>query len=479
VLVALVVVAGGGSLQAGASDPVPPVSIAPTATAAAGWLASELTAGNGELSNGGMADWGLTADAAIALVGVNGPTDPAAGAAVANLLANIGAYTTFDDAVPPRLGVKLAGPTAKSLLVAELAGQAGDPVAVMLETGLRSLLESSGRFIDANPYGPDASNGFGQADAILALARTGGGVPAGAVNFLLAQQCPNGGFPLLYSGTTCTDNTRVDTDATAVAVQALLSLTRTSGIGSALSQAVGLLESIQDPTTGSFSGTGFTAAPNANSTGLIAEALRGAGATAEADRAAEWVTSLQLAAPSVSAGAIAYNPDGFAAAASGIPVLSIDQWHRSTSQAVLAAGVAPLGSIGAGGAPLPDPVTPVTPTSTSSTTTTTAQQGTSTTTTTAGTTSTTNGSTSGVSTSTSTSTSNPVAVKAASVQRVNFATALGSSSRSGSSSSARLTSTNALAHTGSTIEPFIAVGLMAFFLGLAAVFAVRFGDWTA
>jgi hypothetical protein len=61
-------------------------------------------------------------------------------------------------------------------------------------------------------------------------------------------------------------------------------------------------------------------------------------------------------------------------------------------------------------------------------------------------------------------------------QRVNFAAALGSS---GSSSSSRSSSSNPLAHTGTDDGPFVGLGLMAFFLGLAAMFAVRFGDWPA
>jgi hypothetical protein len=465
------------------------VAATPAATAAAGWLSGELTAGTNQLSNGPTADWGLTTDAVLALVGVNGSTDPVASAAVTNLLAHITDYTTLDTP-----GVLLAGPIAKSLLAAEAVGKASDPVAVTLESQLRSLLAASGRFSDLNPN-IDSSNGFGQADAILALARTASGVPSGAVDFLISQQCPDGGFRLVYSDGSCTDSSQADTDATAMAVQALFTVDRTPAVANSLSLAVGWLESIQDPTTGSFSGTGPTASPNANSTGLIAEALRGAGDSADADRAAAWITSLQLVAPSTSAGAIAYDPDGFTAASNGIVPLSLDQWHRATAQAVLADGVAPLGSIGAGGGPLPDPVTPgtstststaSTTTSTSSTTTTTVPPSTTTTSTTSGTATTTTTSSTGSGSSTTGGSQSstgaksggsvPVQVLGDSEQRVNFAAALGSS---GSSSSSRSSSSNPLAHTGTDDGPFVGLGLMAFFLGLAAMFAVRFGDWPA
>jgi hypothetical protein len=482
VVTTLVVLGGGGTLAAGASDPTPPTSVLPAATSGAAWLSAELAAGGNQLSNGVGVDWGLTADAALALIAINGPTDPEAAATVTNLLAHVADYTTYDTSDPPFPGYQLAGPTAKSLLVAEVAGQGSDPAAVSLESVLRTLLDASGRVTDVAPDTVDTSNGFSQADAILALARTTGGVPASAVTYLLAQQCPSGGFRLNYSGAGCGDDAQADTDATAIAVQALMTVGRSSSVATALSRAVGWLESIQNPTTGSFSGTGPTAAPNTNSTGLIAQALRAAGETAQADKAAGWISTLQLAPPAPSAGAIAYNPDGFAAASGGIPAPKLDEWHRATTQAVLAIGVAPLGSIGAGGAPLPDPVSPTAPTSTttttSSTTTTTAGSGSTTTTTVAGSvTTTTTGPTS--------SSTVPTSVLGASTQKVNFASALGasrsssSSKSSASSASAGSGTTGPLAQTGGTVSPLLALGLIAFFIGLATVFAVRFGDWTA
>ncbi len=435
----------------------------PQAQAAATWLGSELTSGGNELSNGGQVDWGLTADAAVALVAVDGSADPVATATVTNLLAHQSSYTTFDDLGAQFAGVQLAGPTAKVLLAAEAAGDGSDPVAVDLQAQLRTLVvttgPSAGRFSDRNPYSADSSNGFGQAEAILALARTSAGVPASATDFLIAQQCPAGGFRLTYSTAACTDDSQADSDATAVAVQALLAIDRTSAVGGALSRAVAWLESIQDPSTGAFGGTGPTAGDNSNSTGLIAEALRAAGQTGPADRAASWIESLQLSSPSVAAGAIAYDPAGFAgASAAGIPALSLDQWHRATSQAVLGLGLPPLGSVGAGAAPLPAPVDPTSTTTSVSTTTSTT--------------------TSTVAPSSTTTTIASVTSSTAAVVPSTSAaqTQVEALTEVAPSSSTSTAATN-LAMTGGDWGSLIAPGLMALVLGAVAVLAARFGDW--
>ena len=118
-------------------------------------------------------------------------------------------FVSYDSLGTAFAGVRLAGPMAKSLLVAEVQG--GDPKAFGgwdLEGDLRALMlttgPTTGRFADKNAFSPDASNGFGQALALIALHRTRDGVPSDAIGFLLAQQCPAGGFRLFYdSGATC------------------------------------------------------------------------------------------------------------------------------------------------------------------------------------------------------------------------------------------------------------------------------------
>ena len=317
------------------------------ATAALTWLSSQLAANNNTLpgfavgANPPKTDWGLTADAVLASIAAGQGSDLGPQAATNQLLLNLSDFTTYD---PEVLGVRLAGPTAKVLLITEsLKLRPSIPSGLTLEAELRSLMVSAGpqagRFADRNPSGADSNNGFGQALAILGLSLTESRVPNEAIAFLLKQQCPNGGFRLIYSATlSCESSDRSDTDSTALALQALLSVQRTPTVSAALGKAVGWLLTQQDPKTGGFSGSGTTAVINANSTGLSAQSLRAAGQTAAADQAANWITSsLQLN------GAIAYTPTARAAAlTSGIPSNSTDQWRRATTQAVLGLGLKPF-----------------------------------------------------------------------------------------------------------------------------------------
>ena len=333
-----------------AVNPAPSaVTAAPSAaaTAALTWLSSQLAANNNTLpgfavgANPPKTDWGLTADAVLASIAAGQGSDLGPQAATNQLLLNLSDFTTYD---PEVLGVRLAGPTAKVLLITEsLKLRPSIPSGLTLEAELRSLMVSAGpqagRFADRNPSGADSNNGFGQALAILGLSLTESRVPNEAIAFLLKQQCPNGGFRLIYSATlSCESSDRSDTDSTALALQALLSVQRTPTVSAALGKAVGWLLTQQDPKTGGFSGSATTAVINANSTGLSAQSLRAAGQIAAADQAANWITSsLQLN------GAIAYTPTARAAAlTSGIPSNSTDQWRRATTQAVLGLGLKPF-----------------------------------------------------------------------------------------------------------------------------------------
>lgn len=339
------------------------------------WLGAELASNGGSMPGlgPGATDWGLTADAALALLSHGRGADATADA----LLAAVGAYTTWDDLGAEYAGVRLAGPLAKLLLVTREAGRPGTVGPLDLEAELRGLMAdsgpSTGRFADRNPHASDSANTVGQSLAILALSHTAGGAPGDSVDHLISLQCPAGGFPL-QSVADCGHDSEADPDATALALDALLVAPRDAEVTGAIASALGWLVSRQDPATGAFGGTGPTAAPNANSSGLIAHALASAGQTATAESAATWIrTELQILATDAGgtpvegdAGAIAYSPAAREAAfASGIDELSRDQWRRATSQAVLALGADPLGR------PVDDP--PVEPdpppsTTTSSTT---------------------------------------------------------------------------------------------------------------
>jgi LPXTG-motif cell wall-anchored protein len=354
---------------------------APQATTALDWLARELDDHGGTLPGfaPGSTEWGLTMDAVLAFGAAGAQDDPAAIAATDRIASAeaVTTYTTWDPGVP---GVRVAGATAKTLLTLGTMGRPTTVEGVDLEAELRSLVIGSGaqrgRFVDRVPDPAwDASNGFSQALAVLALTMTPDGVPEPAVAFLVAQQCPAGGFPLSLDPIgSCTDDAGADPDATALALQALLGVERTAPVRAALERGLTWLASRQAP-DGSFGGTGPTTGANANSTGVIAQTLRAAGATDAADRAAAWITSqAQLDAAAAEGmpaagqvGAIAYAPGIRATALTeGITEASADQWRRSTTQAVLALGLAPYGRQDV------EPLAPVATTTTTTSTSTTA-----------------------------------------------------------------------------------------------------------
>ncbi|HMX66130.1 MAG TPA: terpene cyclase/mutase family protein [Microthrixaceae bacterium] len=344
-----------GTVRSGAATPTSPRPTA-EATAALDWLAGQITSHGGALPGpvAGTPDWGLTADAVLAFASAGRSTDPAAVAATDQLVAHAADFTTYTSV---GVTVRVAGPTAKVLLVALSTGRSATVGGVDLDAALRGLMRSSGpqtgRFADGAPDPTwDGSNGFGQSLAMLALARTDRGVPAPAVEFLLAQQCPAGGFRLNYgTAAGCGTDAEADSDATAVSLQALLAVERSPDVLAALERGTAWLRSRQGA-EGSFGGTGPTAAPNANSTGMIAQFLRAAGDTTAADRAAGWIAACcQLSAQNATGtpasghiGAIGYDPAARTSAlADGIGAGVSDQWRRTTTQAVLAFGLAPYG----------------------------------------------------------------------------------------------------------------------------------------
>jgi hypothetical protein len=338
---------------------VPAVAVASPAQAADGWLAAELGRNAWSMPGftPGTPDVGLTEDVVLALTAGGTGEGEAARKATSQVAAHVADFISYDSLGAGFKGVRLAGPIAKSLLVDEVQG--GDPRAFGgwdLEGDLRALMvttgPSAGRLADKNAFSADASNGFGQALALIALQRTKDGAPAEAIGYLLAQQCPAGGFRLFYeTGSTCASDANADTDATSLAIEALQVVNQTARVHDATAKAVSWLIGQQDLSTGSFSGNGPTASPNTNSTGLAAAALRAAREAVAADKAAGYVTALQLAS-GPDAGALAYDHNAFVAVTgSVIDNLSRDQWRRASSQAVLALGLPGYGQIVAVPAP--------------------------------------------------------------------------------------------------------------------------------
>lgn len=215
--------------------------------------------------------------------------------------------------------------------------------ALMVEDGA-----NKGRFqVDATDY----SSGLTQAWAVLGLARLDEVVPADAISYLLGLQCPNGGFAAAYNAGpdwtpgqyhgTCESDDEVDVDTTSMALQAMATprVSGADGVESSTSKAADYLVSIQN-SNGSFSDPWF--GPNANTTGLAAQALRAAGKSAQANKATSWLNLMQLtcanattAAAVKQVGAVAYNAEALAKAKkSGISGGDFVQWTMAAQQAI-------------------------------------------------------------------------------------------------------------------------------------------------
>lgn len=348
---------------------------APAADASARWLAEEIQP-DGSLPGpfGTTPDWGLTIDALIALEATGAA--PSAARTIRQAVAdNVAAYNSYAGwGGDP--DVRIGGATAKILYAAVISG--ADPTDfggfdMRAETlGLIQGPEGGaheGRISDRDT-GTDNSNTFGQSLGVMGLARSGG-VPQEAVDFLVRQQCSEGGFRLSPDqfgtpGATCDDaeNPVLDPDSTGMAVQALLAAADVGAEGAAQAAELGAdwLEDVQRQ-DGSFGGSGPTAASNTNSTGLAAQALAATERDEAADAAADWILDHQITessgAAASEAGAIAYNTAARdSAVTDGIPAMQRDQWRRASAQALLGLAQVPLGDIGEAGTPDPsDPPT--------------------------------------------------------------------------------------------------------------------------
>ncbi|GIG67480.1 prenyltransferase/squalene oxidase repeat-containing protein [Phytomonospora endophytica] len=372
------------SVVAGAAIVLSPTALADpsAARAAAAWQAREVTAEGFVPSGWGTADWGLTIDTLIALK-ATGADDAVADKITETLKTR--AYEYFSLDLWDTKGQRIAGATAKVLYAAVVSG--ADPEAFGEYDMRQEVLDllagtdkgpEEGRVKDKVTSGNDNSNTFDQSLAVLGLVRSGE-VPPPAVDFLIDQQCSEGGFrlyPYAFGGSGVTgncdaqDDPVLDPDSTGMAVQALLAAAAdgVEGAEAAAKKGGDWLTSIQKP-DGSFGGSGPTAAPNTNSTGLAGQALAATGHKAEADKAAAWVVAHQITeagggAAKADAGTIAYNDEILAdAKANGLDPLQRDTWRRATPQALLTLAQIPLGEIGVtdpdpGGSDSPSPSSP-------------------------------------------------------------------------------------------------------------------------
>jgi hypothetical protein len=341
-------VGAGATLTLAAATPAPAATTA-TATKAIDWLVAQMTANGHHLDSGftqdgtfsTFPDTGLTIDGLLAIAGAGRANDAEAKATATWVTDNASDYVggaNFGDAADSRY----AGALGKLLLFAKATGITATTIdGVNVESDLRGLMDADGRFSDRSDFG-DFSNGVGHAFDILGLARTTQGVPAKAVEFLLLQQCPNGGFRVQVATTQCTDDTKADLDGTSFAVMALESVDSSDAVDAAFGDAVDYLLSKQNQDA-SFD-------DNANSTGLAASVLRSVGEAPLANKAASYVKTLQLTS-GANAGAILVDADTYdAAVADGLDTQGKTLAARSTAQGVLALGLpayALLGEVGA------------------------------------------------------------------------------------------------------------------------------------
>ncbi len=335
-------VGGGTARSFGPAAATGPATSSDSAMLGAGYLQRQLEAADYLLTSSGYPDPGLTADAILALDAA-GTGQDAAAQATARLASDVVGYTGFGD--PAEV---YAGSVAKLLNVA--VAQGVDPTAfggVDLVATLQGLEQPNGRFADTTAY-DDYSNTFGQSFAIIGLHRASAGPSTAAVDYLLDQQCPGGGFQLYMSDSGCSDDASADPDATAMAVQALLAA---GGAAGAASDGLDDLTSRQS-SDGGVGGAGLTSSVNANSTGLAGQAFLAGGRSAQARLAVTYLEALQYdcSFPAALRGGIAYDTDGFEDQRSaGAGATPSDQDRRSTSQGLMALAGTPLGSVSAAG----------------------------------------------------------------------------------------------------------------------------------
>ena len=323
-------------------------------------------------------DGGNTIDAILGLDGAGAGLDQA-DASTDYLAANIGGYNGTG------FGSVYAGPTAKAVL--GVVAHGGDATAFGGHDLLDELTSTlgavtPGRFSDlpadcgdADPATDcDYSNTIGQALAVIALGRATDSVPQEAGDYLLDQQCADGGFRgnLDVASGACT----ADADATAFAAQGVIGL-----LGADDPAAVDALQWLASHQTANGGFLNQDGQYNANTAAVAAQAFAAGGLTPELTRAQGFLTSLQLDCAFATAlrGGIAFTAaDRATLKATPTNTKAIDRALRATPQATLALAGGSLLTVTADGAAATAPTLTcsTTPATTTSTTTTTGVAGT-------------------------------------------------------------------------------------------------------
>lgn len=269
---------------------------------AAEWLVQQqLPDGGFGMPGSEASDVGLTVDVVIALAsaGVDPRSVQQGGRTPLDFLAAEAATLSAGD----------VGKAAKVVLAFQAVGQdlRTEPVASLLDS-LSGAFDEAGTFLGQGPYE--------QALVMLALVNAGEGLPAGAVDSLLATRLDDGSFSFTGDRTPGMG----DSNTTAMAVQALVAAGARASIGPSLDY----FRAVQNEDGGWTyqKPSPYGEETDANSTALVIQALEAAGESLQAwGDPAQVLRSFQL--PS---GAFSYNssfPDeNLMATAQAIPALA-------------------------------------------------------------------------------------------------------------------------------------------------------------
>ncbi|MFP4312243.1 MAG: peptidase [Nitriliruptoraceae bacterium] len=268
------------------------------AEAAAGWLVSVLTDDPAVGTEFGPSA-GLTIDVLFALAAV-GVAGEELGSIADWLTTQAPSYTQgagfdADDAAYAGASAKLA----LAMLVMDRDPRDVDGIDLIEQLSGLEITDPDagivGRFSDRGDF-DDFSTPLTQSLALLALARAPDVTPSSeAVDALVDQACPDGGFPSRFAPETCTSSV----DTTGFAVQALLAVGATDAAEAAASWLLDVQAS-----DGSFSSPDGT---NTNSTGLAAAALTASGQDDAAGAAQAWISDQQDGCDTDTPGAIPFN----------------------------------------------------------------------------------------------------------------------------------------------------------------------------
>jgi hypothetical protein len=301
------------ALAAGMIVAAPSAQAAPASAnsdSAARWLAGQLS--DGIVVTGGKKRYGQTLDIFFALDGL-GVGEAAASSIIEAFKAQQNGYTTGGADDP---GSRYVGATSKLATAVRAAGQdptsfGGQNLVGYVDGFVTADGPQKGRASDVSTKYGDNSNTLGQSYAVQVLAAAGNPKAKDATDYLLKQQCANGGFrtfefteavpdpmyPIPAIDLVCgegptADDDELSVDTTSLALQTLLTAKSAgvTGLDDDIADAASWLKSVQ-AADGSFQDRGTA---NASSTGYAAAALAAVGENVAADSAASWLEGRQV-----------------------------------------------------------------------------------------------------------------------------------------------------------------------------------------